>query len=242
MTRRHTETNTIQTWPSGASFTYRGDPHGPENQRSLRIPGRNGDSPWRKGSPEEWRTIQIAIRADWIAASEIRHADSALIDDLLKVANDGSLSRTDATRSIGRAFEYDRIENLYADPSEWDAPTCLRYLYDQTGELNYAYRATDWAAEVERFAKHEDRDPAEWEAEATDELRAACREHAQNNPAEVFEWWRVSEWLCQELRAIGQVVIDNDYGTWWGRCTTGQGFIMDGVLQQVAARHEREAQ
>jgi hypothetical protein len=232
MTRRHTETNTIQTWPSGASFTYRGDPDGPDNQRSLRIPGRNGepDSPWRKGSPEEWRLIRIAVRAELYAAHDILVCDSSLVDALISVAADGSMSRTDKTRDLGRAFEYDRIENLYADPSAWTAERCREYLIDNG--VDYIAQAGDWP----RWTV--DNPP---DAEYVDGLRDVCREHVQDNPAEVFEWWRVSERLCQELRAIGQVVIDNDYGTWWGRCTTGQGFIMDGVLQQVAARHEREA-
>jgi len=36
MTRTKHETHTIQTWPGGASFEYRGDPDGPANQKSLR--------------------------------------------------------------------------------------------------------------------------------------------------------------------------------------------------------------
>ena len=54
----------------------------------------------------------------------------------------------------------------------------------------------------------------------------------------MYEWWRVSSWLCEQLHAIGEVTIDNDYGYWWGRTCTGQGWIMDGVLQRVAARFE----
>lgn len=61
-------------------------------------------------------------------------------------------------------------------------------------------------------------------------------------PAEPYEWWRVSGWLCRQLRDIGEVVIDNDYGYWWGRTCTGQAMIMDGTLQAVARRHlERTA-
>jgi hypothetical protein len=64
--------------------------------------------------------------------------------------------------------------------------------------------------------------------------RDAVRENA--DAAEPYEWWRVTGWLCRELSDIGEVVIDNSYGYWWGRCTTGQALIMDGVLQKIAAK------
>jgi len=56
---------------------------------------------------------------------------------------------------------------------------------------------------------------------------------------EAAQWWRVSRWLCDELRKIGETVLDNDYGSWWGRRTGGQDILMDGTLQQIAAQFER---
>lgn len=53
---------------------------------------------------------------------------------------------------------------------------------------------------------------------------------------EPLEWWRVSRSLLRELREIGEVVIDSEYGEWWGRCTSGQAIIHDGVFQRVAQR------
>ena len=66
-----------------------------------------------------------------------------------------------------------------------------------------------------------------------EDWKMAVRENA--DAAEPYEWWRVTSWLCRELSDIGEVVIDNSYGCWWGRCATGQGLIMDGVLQKIAA-------
>lgn len=51
----------------------------------------------------------------------------------------------------------------------------------------------------------------------------------------MYEWWRVTEWLARQLKGIGEVVLDNNFGTWWGRTCIGQGLIMDGTLQRVAA-------
>lgn len=55
-------------------------------------------------------------------------------------------------------------------------------------------------------------------------------------PQEIFEWWLVTPWLAKELRAVGQPIIDNDFGSWWGRTCTGQSILLDGTLQRIAAR------
>jgi hypothetical protein len=49
----------------------------------------------------------------------------------------------------------------------------------------------------------------------------------------IQEWWRVSEWLGDELRAIGQPVLSNEHGLWWGRTQTGQPIISDGTIQEI---------
>jgi len=51
---------------------------------------------------------------------------------------------------------------------------------------------------------------------------------------EIFEWWSISNWLAEKLREHKQPILDNDYGTWWGRCTTGQAIKMDGVIEEIA--------
>ena len=45
---------------------------------------------------------------------------------------------------------------------------------------------------------------------------------ANQKPQEIFEWWLVSRWLGKKLLLAGEPVIDNSYGAWWGRTTTGQ--------------------
>jgi hypothetical protein len=270
MTRRTTHTTTIQCWPGGQSFTYRGDLDGPENQRSLRAAYSSSAAlnPWRKGTPEEWRTIRIATRAERYGQREILCCDSSLVDDLVKAANQGSLNGDRDTRELGRAFEYDQIENLYKDPADWDADQCREYLSDEGIDAPGEVRQTSCehcGQDIENTAPFPD---GQWrdrgsnthcpnpagdagqvhapethpddEDQYLDELRDACRDHAQDHPAEVYEWWRVSSWLCAELRKIGEVVIDNGYGQWWGRTCTGQGWIMDGTLQTIAAQYEQD--
>jgi hypothetical protein len=53
---------------------------------------------------------------------------------------------------------------------------------------------------------------------------------------EIYEWWLVDSRLAEELRSVGEHVVDNDYGTWWGRTCTGQAIKMDGTMQEIAAR------
>ena len=115
-------------------------------------------------------------------------------------------------------FQADDLRNLYPDPSGWDEDACLAYL-------------SDAGVDTEPYARI-DTDPDD----ALYGLRSAIRDDAA--PAEVYEWWRVSTWFCRQLDEIGEVTISNGYGCWWGRCCTGQRYIMDGTLQCVAARFE----
>lgn len=245
-----TESRTLQTWPNGSMFYIRGDVNGPPEQRSLKT---RTDTRWRKGTAEEWRAIQIEVLAEMYGDRDVLCCDSSLIDDLLKVANGGEL-RGD----LADGFEYEQIRNMYADPSDWSAEQCIDYASEHDIDLDNDPRNMTRETVIELLAdiSIECRDD-----ESIDTLRAAvianidddtipgsileswrdaCREVAQDNPAEVYEWWRVSSWLCDQLHAIGEVTIDNGYGHWWGRCTTGQQWIMDGVLQRVAAQFARE--
>lgn len=52
-------------------------------------------------------------------------------------------------------------------------------------------------------------------------------------PQEIFEWWLISPWFSKRLLLEGQPILDNDYGVWWGRCTTGQAIILDYVIQRI---------
>ena len=50
---------------------------------------------------------------------------------------------------------------------------------------------------------------------------------------EIFEWWVVSDWLAKKLREVGEPILENDYGTWWGRTCTGQAILLDGVIENI---------
>ena len=59
-----------------------------------------------------------------------------------------------------------------------------------------------------------------------------CFEENQE-PREIYEWWLVSPWLSKRLLMEDEPILDNDYGVWWGRCTTGQAISQDYVIQKI---------
>lgn len=68
-----------------------------------------------------------------------------------------------------------------------------------------------------------------------DSETAECEDCFEINqmPQEIFEWWLVAPWFGKKLLMVGEPVIDNGYGMWWGRTTTGQAISMDYVIQQI---------
>lgn len=85
------ESKSLQIWPGGHSFTYRGDSQGPADLRSLRDGYRHEENPqWRPGTPDEWRQIRIEELAEMYQQRDILCCDSSLVDDLLKSAQSGS--------------------------------------------------------------------------------------------------------------------------------------------------------
>ena len=55
----------------------------------------------------------------------------------------------------------------------------------------------------------------------------------EEEPQEIYEWWVVSEWLAYKLKGLGEPILENDYGIWWGRTTTGQAIYMDSVIRKL---------
>lgn len=55
---------------------------------------------------------------------------------------------------------------------------------------------------------------------------------------EVFEWWAVSEYLYRKLQNHGEVVVDTGSCYVWGRTTTGQAILLDGVISEICVEME----
>lgn len=50
-------------------------------------------------------------------------------------------------------------------------------------------------------------------------------------PQEIYEWWIVSDWLIEKLKAKGEPVLVDE--CIWGRTATGQAILMDGVIREI---------
>ncbi|KAK2245412.1 hypothetical protein XC29_00725 [Clostridioides difficile] len=53
----------------------------------------------------------------------------------------------------------------------------------------------------------------------------------QDEPHEIYEFWIVSEWLCNKLKELGEVVIPSE--NIWGRGCTGQSISLDYVISKI---------
>lgn len=91
-------------------------------------------------------------------------------------------------------FEWDEVTNLYPDPSQWRRKECVEYLREMGADFD--------------------------EEMPIAELRNQILDHADAN--EVYEWWLITDsWVADKLKEQGEVVLDNDYGTWWGADAQG---------------------
>jgi hypothetical protein len=58
-------------------------------------------------------------------------------------------------------------------------------------------------------------------------------EDSGENINEIYEWWRVSDWLLGRLAKKGEPILRTDYGDYWGRTCTGQAILLDGVIEEI---------
>ena len=74
-------------------------------------------------------------------------------------------------------------------------------------------------------------DSNDWRGMSQGDLASACQENYE--AGEVYEYWAISDWLYGKLKDRGQIVIDA-YPQIWGRQTTGQAIVLDGVIRSIA--------
>lgn len=213
------------------------------------------EEPWATPDAKTAREVEINRLALKYQQEEIYFCDSSFITDLQSWADSGDRGGEHGG-SIADEFTSDRIENLYADPTDWTLKQCRTWLeengHDDPDQHNpYKMEVSDLVElltggdpdEREALAgltilELQDRGAKSMDEELVpgiDEWRDHVKDFAE--AAEIFEWWRISKWLADLFIEIGECVLKNNYGQWWGRCTTGQAYIMDGVLQKAAVRH-----
>jgi hypothetical protein len=88
---------------------------------------------------------------------------------------------------------------------------------------------------IEEYLTHQtDLAPDDWHELPFDEREALARDHGfEPEPQEIYEWWAVTPYLAERLSEVGQPILDNDFGKWWGRTCTGQAIYADGVIARL---------
>ena len=138
-------------------------------------------------------------------------------------------------------FTIDDMQGMYADPDDWDADQLYEYADDNGIDLeNDPRKMTRGELLEEVFGdsdeQSDDTDDDLRERIAYDNLEGwkdQVLEWSQENPNEPLEWWVVDSWLAGKLLEMGEVIIDNDYGYWWGRTCFGQSIALDGTFYRL---------
>lgn len=63
-------------------------------------------------------------------------------------------------------------------------------------------------------------------------------EEVENEPKEVYEWWIVSSYLAEKLKEENQAIAEWGNNFYWGRETTGQAILLDGVISRICNKME----
>jgi len=170
-----------------------------------------------------------------LVGRDVYACQSYLVDSMLKVT---------AESNPGDLPTFDDIEGLYPTPDGWTLEQCKDWL----DEYGIGHPDPDpWAMSTDELAELVEgldeqktvtvEDIADLITDETidgiDAWRDAIRDNAE--PAEIFEWWLVSDWLAERLSEKGQPTLEYSGNHWWGRCTTGQAILLDGVIQEIAS-------
>lgn len=103
-------------------------------------------------------------------------------------------------------FTYDDIENMYV-------PKC-----NNCGDFNSIEEVENEEGETVYKCSYCDN---------------VTEEEPETEPQEVFEWWIVDSMLYEDLQKRGYVVLDDGFHKYWGRTTTGQAILLDGVISEI---------
>jgi hypothetical protein len=141
-------------------------------------------------------------------------------------------------------FTLDDVENYYSYP-EWSKTVLGESLYFGGGSQD---NKDEFLEEFDRLEEESqelfdagDISAATHEANI-DQVSKAKEEFEEatedTEPAEIFEWWAVSSFLFEKLQEKGFCVVDAGSCYVWGRTTTGQAILLDGVITHICAELE----
>lgn len=124
-------------------------------------------------------------------------------------------------------------ENHHDTPYSWDDVENM-YHADRDA-LEYHAQQLSIGEEYELFDEFDASDLSDID---DDDLRKYLEDYHdfEVERAEPLEWWKVTNWFCKKLHAQGECVILHD--NIWGRQTSGQSILLDGVISRIAEEME----
>ena len=107
-------------------------------------------------------------------------------------------------------FTCDDIENMYPDCSTWTLEKCKEWFEEYSTDLT----------------------KEEINSMDTSDIQEEIRQRIE--PQEIYEWWNITNSSVKDdLLDIGEPIIDNNYGMWWGRTCTGQSILLDPTFWDI---------
>ena len=172
---------------------------------------------------DEERVVEERVQR--IINEDIYACQSGLVSDLIQLG--------DEAQALDGAFDLsdeENVCNMQTNPESWSQEECTDWLEERG--IDFDEPLDSHNEDINHVAEDDDQRRKEIEEDYLDALKELVRDNAES--AEVLEWWLVSSWLARKLEAHGAVVLDNGYGTWWGRQGSGQAISMDGIMQRIA--------
>lgn len=126
-------------------------------------------------------------------------------------------------------FKVDDEEHVVGAGEDFDV--LIQHQPGEDDEVDVLWKALAARLGITEFASDtyqiDGNDP--WE-----DVCAYGRIDADDYRREVFEYWAVSDWLGRKLKERGEIVVELYGASVWGRCTTGQAILLDGVIRNIA--------
>lgn len=119
--------------------------------------------------------------------------------------------------------QYEDVENLYTYPEYYG--THVTFEGGTEEERDEAIERLREEHDQYVLLKGQDNEEMLEDINALEEL--------ETEPQEIFEWWIVTGFLFEKLRDQGEPVIEWQNLHIWGRTTTGQAILLDGVISRI---------